>query len=266
MPLSTLAVPILAQAEGAAPATESGGTTLWTYIESGGLLSWVLIALSFVALALIIRNFMMLRMARLAPPPVLSGLDGLLRANDTDAALAFCNDPRNDSFITRVFGAALARCVKSPFGFLEFRSAMEESGQTEVDRLHRLTDGIGIIAAVGPMLGLLGTVIGMIGAFDSIGRLEGANRSQELARFMSMALVNTAEGLVVAIPCTVAFALFRRHIDKLSDQASGLLEELAAHIEHAAGGEKPPGPRPTRPAAAAVPRAIAEGTRGVNVS
>lgn len=254
----------LAQAEGSGtPVPES--TTLWSYIASGGLLSWVLIALSFVALALVIRNLMTLRLARLAPPPVVHRLETLLRENNTEGALAFCNDPANDSFLTRVFGSALGRCVRSPFGFLELRTAMEEAGQTEVDRLHRLNDGIGIIAAVGPMLGLLGTVIGMIGAFDSIGRLEGASRSQELARFMAMALVNTAEGLVVAIPCTVAFALFRRHIDRITEQVGRVIEELAAHIEHAAGGERPAGPRPVRPGTPPVPRAISEGVRGANV-
>ncbi len=267
--MTTHALLLLAQTQpgAAAPPTPTPeGATLWTYISSGGLLSWVLILLSFVALALVIRNLMTLRLARLAPPRVVAGLEGLLRENKTEEALAYCTDPQNDSFLTRVFGAALGRCVRSPFGFLELRSSMEEAGQAEVDRLHRLNDGIGIIAAVGPMLGLLGTVIGMIGAFDSIGRLEGATRSQELAKYMAMALVNTAEGLVVAIPCTVAFALFRRHIDRIADQTSRIAEELAGHIEHAAGGERPAGARPARPATPAVPRAISEGVRGVQVS
>lgn len=261
MTIYNLAVAILAQTETPA-APEPAPTTLLTYIQSGGLLSYILIVLSFLALGLIIRNLIVLRMSRLAPPQVVHRLDVLLRENDTSGALAVCNDPANRSFITGVFGAALARCAKSPFGFLELRSALEESGQTEVDRLHRLTDGIGILAAVGPMLGLLGTVIGMIGAFDTIGRLEGATRSQELARFMAMALVNTAEGLAVAIPCTVAFALFRRRIDHLATEASVIVEELAGHIEQASGGEKPAAPRPAR----GTPRAVAEGTRGVQVS
>jgi biopolymer transport protein ExbB len=125
-----------------------------------------------------------------------------------------------------VFGQALERCATSPFGALELRAAIEDAAQPEVDRLHRLNDGLGIIAAIGPMLGLLGTVFGMIGAFHTIGGLEGAARSSELAKYMSLALVNTAEGLIVAIPCTVLFAVFRRRINALVAEAGEIIERL----------------------------------------
>lgn len=257
-----LFVYVLAQAGAAAPA-EAHRTTLLEYLASGSYISYLLILLSFLAVGLMIRNLIVLRMSRIAPPHVVARLDSLLRDNDTAGALAVCNAEENRSFITGVIGGALARCARSPFGFLELRAALEESGETEVDRLHRLTDGIGILAAVGPMLGLLGTVIGMIGAFDSIGNLEGAARSQQLAMFMSMALVNTAEGLVVAIPCTIAFALFRRRIDYLTGRASEIVEDLAGNIEQASGSEKPVAPRHAR--SAPLTRAVAEGTRGVQV-
>lgn len=263
MTLTPLLVYVLAQAD--SPAAEAPKATLLTYLKSGGYLSYLLIILSFVAVGLMIRNLIVLRMSRIAPPGVVARLDTLLRENDTAGALAFCNAPENRSFITGVFGGALARCARSPFGFLELRAALEESGEAEVDKLHRLTDGIGILAAVGPMLGLLGTVIGMILAFDSIGNVQGAGRSQELAKHMSMALVNTAEGLIVAIPCTVAFALFRRRIDHLTGEASAIVEELAGNIEQASGGEKPAAARQARPGGAPIPRAVAEGTRGVQV-
>jgi biopolymer transport protein ExbB len=213
------------------------------YIQDGGLLSYVLVTISFVALALIIRNMLMLRQSKLAPPEDFQRLDQLLRENDIEGALALCRSPDHDSFLTRVFGAALLRCSRSPFGFLELRTALEESGQRENDRLHRANDGIGIIAAIGPMLGLLGTVLGMIGAFMTIGTLEGPARSQKLAEFMSLALVNTAEGLFVAIPCTVAFSLFRRRIDHLVSEIADRIEALTRTLEQM-GDQKPAGARP----------------------
>jgi biopolymer transport protein ExbB len=112
-----------------------------------------------------------------------------------------------------------------------------------VTKLQRLNNGLGVLAAVGPMLGLLGTVIGMIGAFNAIGSLQGSARSTELARFMSLALVNTAQGLVVAVPCTVAFALFRQRIDRLAGDVAGevlerLAEDLAAGLARRAAGAR----------------------------
>lgn len=224
--------------------------SLLDYVQAGGLLSYVMVGLSILAVSLVIRNLLVLRMSVLAPPEVVRNLDQLLRANDMEGANRFCQQSANRCFVTSIIGHAIARCLKSPFGFLEFRSAVEESAQQEVDKLHRLNDGIGILAAVGPMLGLLGTVIGMIGAFRTIGTLEGASRSSELAKFMSLALVNTAEGLIIAIPCTVIFALFRRRTDKLVSDAGVVLEELGGHL---AGAEKGPGAAP-RSAPAAPPR------------
>jgi biopolymer transport protein ExbB/TolQ len=114
------------------------------------------------------------------------------------------------------------------------------------------------------MLGLLGTVIGMIGAFNAIGSLQGAARSTELARFMSLALVNTAQGLVVAVPCTVAFALFRQRIDRVAseigdDVLERLAEDLAAGIarrgamQRGAAAQQPQGLAQPRAAGAQVP-------------
>jgi biopolymer transport protein ExbB len=237
--------------------------SILTYIREGGPLSYVLVMVSFVAVALIIRNVLMLRRSRLAPPEVLARLESELKQNDVEGALAVCAAPQNDSFVARVFGSALLRCSRSPFGFLELRTAIEEAGQREADRLHRANDGVGIIAAVGPMLGLLGTVMGMIGAFASIGQLEGTARSRELASYMSIALVNTAEGLLVAIPCTVAFALFRRHIDHLVGEISEKIEYLTRTLEQH-GEEKPAPHKPAaRTAQAARP---APGGRGAAVS
>ncbi|MFN0132945.1 MAG: MotA/TolQ/ExbB proton channel family protein [Phycisphaerales bacterium] len=232
---------------------DSGSKSLLQYIHSGGIVSYVLVLVSLVAVALLIRNALIFRADKLAPPDVFDRIDAALRQGDTQAAMAVCADPENASFLSRVFGAALLRCSRSPFGFLELRTAIEEAGQRETDKLHRYNDGVGIIAAVGPMLGLLGTVIGMIGAFATLGEIEGAARSRELARFMSVALVCTAEGLTIAIPCTIAFSIFRRRVDHLISQIADQIEHLTSSIEQAGGAE----PAPARPARPAAPRAEA---------
>jgi biopolymer transport protein ExbB len=241
-------VPMLMQLMLAQDAKPADSKSLISYIHDGGPVGYVILCLSFVAVALIVRNLIQIRAVKLAPPEAVHRLDVMLRENDVNGAVAFCLAPENDSFLTRLFGTALTRCSRSPFGFLELKSALEEAGFKEVERLHRSNDGIGLIAGLGPMLGLLGTVLGMIGAFYTLGKLEGAARSQQLAGYMAIALTTTAMGLVVAIPCTAAFALFRRRIEGLVDQVSGITEELAGHVEQAGGGGGAAvAPRPTRP-------------------
>lgn len=223
----------------AAAAAPAGDVHLWNYIQDGGTLSYVLIALSFVAVASMVYNALEIRRTRQAPPTVLTQLERLFADGSYQAAQQVCLSQPNGSLLTGVVGAALTRSLASPLGMAEFRSAVEASAPPEVDRLHRQNDWLGIIAAVAPMLGLLGTVIGMIGAFRTIGTLSGSERSSELAKFMSMALVNTAEGLVVAIPCTIAFAIFRRRIDQIVDEIGGQIERLALIAQTRAGGTAP---------------------------
>jgi biopolymer transport protein ExbB len=210
--------------------------TLLDYIHAGGVVSYVLIVISVVALALIVRNILVLRMKMLAPPDLVRTVDMLLASGRLEEAAALCQKSDPPSFLSKTLGRAFARTSGSALGALEFRGALEEAAQTESDELHRLNDGLGIIAAIGPMLGLLGTVFGMIGAFRTIGALEGAARSNQLSLFMSMALVNTAQGLIVAVPCTIAYALFRRHIDRSLMRIGDVLERAVKMVTQQAGG------------------------------
>lgn len=247
LPLSPLLA--LAQDQAAASATKS----LFDYIRAGGVMGYILLALSFAAVTLMIVCVIRLRLANWAPPTVVEGLGRLLRDHDIPGAQKFCADPANECFTTAVVGTALARCSRSVFGFLELRAALEEAGQVETDRQHKPLDFVALVAALGPMLGLLGTVIGLIGAFGSLAELEGAARSKELAGFMALALVNTAQGLAVAIPCTAFYAAYKRRVDRLATDAARLVEDLAMPLEGKQAGPKPaparPGQRPVAPPA-----------------
>lgn len=238
------------------------GRSLLEYIKAGGFLGAVLIGLSIAGLTLVIFSLIKVRRDAWAPLDVVQALTKYLREHDVEGAKAYCADPNNDCFVTRVVGNALARCGRSAFGFLELRSALEEAGQIEADRQYRTNDGLQLIAALGPMLGLLGTVFGLIEAFGSLADLEGAARSRALAGAMSLALVNTAEGLAVAIPCTAFYFVFKRRIDRLATEVGGIVESIAIPLEQK-GAEKP-APKPV--ARPAPPRAVpgpVEQPRGV---
>lgn len=230
-PPATNPTPTLGSGAGTASAASTAadqGHSLWQYILGGGVIGYVIITLSVLAVALAIAHLIQVRRSRFAPPEVVASLETLLRSGEVHAALEFCRRPDSTSFVANVFAQALTRCLASPFGLLELRSALEDAGQREVERAVRTTDGLAILAAIGPMLGLLGTVFGMIGAFATVGKLEGAARSTELAMFMSLALITTAQGLVLAIPCTIAYSWFRRRTERLSQEAAELIERLAS--------------------------------------
>lgn len=254
---SAAPVPVLA-ADDAAAALAS--KSLLQYIHSGGFLSYILIVLSVLALGLLITNFIVLRLAALAPQRVIDALDRLLREKNANGAIEYCRQRENDSFLSRIMGDGLSKASRSQFGFLELKPAIEESAMKQLDRLERPNHGLATLAAVGPMLGLLGTVIGIIGAFGAISSSEGAARSNELAGHMSVALVCTAEGLIIAIPCTVAYALFKRRTDRLAGHVAEIAEQLVAPLGAAAmpgvAAARPQG-TPSRPAPAGAVRPAA---------
>jgi biopolymer transport protein ExbB len=236
-----------------ASATESPDTTLWHYLSSSGVVGVVLLALSICAVALVIMQMYGFRRVKLAPPEIVDGLSRLMRDGDWDSALMACRAPENDCYLARIFASAINRCGKSSFGMFEMRKALEDAAQRETEKLYRQTDLIGLIAALGPMLGLLGTVFGMIGAFGSISELEGAARSRELASFMAMALVNTAQGLAVAIPCTAAFSLLRRRIEKIVTEVAEICEDMTATASSGAKAPSPVRPVVRTPSSTIVP-------------
>ncbi len=227
---------------GAATAAVKAAPSIFTYIGEGGKVTWLLVLISVVALGLIIANAIMLRVSYMAPERVQQDLEKLLRENRLDDAVVYAQQPGNDRFLSAVVARALVKLKRSRFGVLELRSAMEQAGQAEAEKADRITSAIGICAAVGPMLGLFGTVLGLIGAFQSISAKQGAERSAELAMFMSHALIATAAGLVVGIPCTIAYSMFRKRFERVLTDVGEIGERLVSIVEQVSGGGGAPAP------------------------
>lgn len=208
--------------------------TWWDTILKGGTVGFIIIALSIVALGLVIIHFIQIRRSSVLPSDQLEELEQRLSSGHVEGAVEYCLDPMNDSFLTRVMGAGLLRYQRSAFGIFEIKNAIEEAGEDQTARLYRATDGLGVIGTIAPLLGLLGTVIGMVGAFDSVSRSAGSNY-EELASNISMALVTTLMGLTLAIPCVALFTYFRNRIDALASEASRDIERLLLHLENSGG-------------------------------
>ncbi|WP_298432985.1 MotA/TolQ/ExbB proton channel family protein [Ottowia sp.] len=201
-------------------------------IQAAGWPIWPLIICSILGLAFIVERFVQLKSARILPPQILDEAIGVSQNGvpgpDTVAQL------QQHSALGEVLAAGWRaintnpRCTED-----EMRGAMEAAGRTVAHRLERYLPALATIASAAPLLGLLGTVIGMIEIFGSqapSGALSGGNPAQ-LAHGISVALYNTAFGLIVAIPTLIFWRYFRARVDGYVLGLELAAERFARHLE-----------------------------------
>ncbi len=214
----------------AAAPLEGEGVSWLEMIHRGGAVGYFILGLSIVALALVLVHFAQIRRKALMPPGQVEDVEALLAKGDVAGALQYCLQPEHDSYLLRILAPGLTRYQKSSFGAFEIKTAIEEAGEDQTARLYRSTDALGVIGAIAPLLGLLGTVLGMVGAFEAIS-LSAVSNHEALASSISMALVTTVMGLILAIPCIALFTYFRNRIDAFASEAGLELERMILHLE-----------------------------------
>ena len=170
---------------------------------------WFLLAASVIALALIIERSIVLRRSRIIPANLLDEVIGLFRARKVTPEVV--NRLEHNSPLGRILAAGLRNESASREVMKE---AIEEAGRAVAHDLERFLNHLGTIATAAPLLGLFGTVIGMIEIFGSQAPTGGTNPVQ-LAHGISVSLYNTAFGLVVAIPSLIFYRHFRGKVDSL---------------------------------------------------
>ncbi|MDD6029223.1 MAG: MotA/TolQ/ExbB proton channel family protein [Kiritimatiellae bacterium] len=198
----------------------------WNY---GGPLMWVLAGLSVIAGAIVLYLLFAQRRGALAPRTLVSDVFSKLQAGDHGEARRLC-DRRPCAFSSLVL-AALDSVRTTPAGQRPSVSqAVETAGAHAAERLQASVDWLADIAAIAPLVGLLGTVLGMFQAFGGIaGDLAANARPVVLAQGVSQAIVTTVFGLVISIPCLAFHAMLRRRTAK---RIAGL-ETLAVILEKA---------------------------------
>jgi biopolymer transport protein ExbB len=219
----------------------SDGGSLLKFVTGGGVIGYIIVLLSFVAVAFVVIHFVQIRRSSLLPAPRVLAVREMVERGDLEGALEYAALPANDCYYLRVIGAGLKRFLRSPFGAFEIKSAMEEAGAEETARLYRTMDVIATIGSIAPLLGLLGTVQGMIGAFDTVAGGAGASATyyEELASNISIALITTFQGLVVAIPCVSVYGYLRNRVDALAGECAQNAEEIVTLIERSARSKGP---------------------------
>lgn len=216
--VTAFAGPAMAQdEEDAGPRKQS---LLSTFL-AGGTIGFVIVFLNIVALALSIEYFVTIRRDKLIPPEILGELEVLFEDEEYEEALELCE--AEPSYFTNVVAAGLP---KMNAGYDAMLEAMSGEADAETFKLNTKVGYITLICAIAPMLGLLGTVQGMILAFQKIASAKGAPEPSELADSIGLALVTTFEGLCVAIPFLIVAYVLKTKVTRLSGEVSGAVEDL----------------------------------------
>ena len=188
---------------------------MFSIIQAAGWPIWPLIICSVAALTIIIERLISLRASQIAPASLLDEVLSVTRSSlpGTDVV----NKLAENSLLGGVFATGLRSVIAEPRITEEaVRQSFESAGRIALHRLERYLNTLGTIAAAAPLLGLFGTVIGMIEIFGSQApSASGGTNPQQLAHGISIALYNTAFGLIVAIPAMTFYRHFRRKVEAL---------------------------------------------------
>ena len=236
------AVYAAAPGAGAAPAdpTAAGGPqSFWDILLASGWIGLIIGLLSIGAVALCIEHVMTIRAAVLMPPGLGDDVRGLLGSGHL--AQARQRVVEQPSFLAFILGAGLE---EADGGWSAVEKAMEDAAAEQSARLFRKVEYLSVIGNIAPMLGLLGTVIGMVLAFREVADTQGAARAADLAQGIYLALVTTILGLIVAIPSLAAFAFFRNRVDELAAEVAYAALHAVAPLKRV----RPAAPRPRAPA------------------
>ena len=201
--------------------------------QSGGWLMVPILLCSIVAAAVCVERLWSLQRSRIVPKNLLAQIWSALKTSDLDSQKL--RELRSNSPLGQILAAGIANAKR---GRDIMKEAMEEAASQVSHDLQRYMTTLGIIASISPLLGLLGTVVGMIQVFTAL-MLEGAGNANVLAGGISQALITTAAGLSVAIPALMFHRFFLRRIDELMIS----MEQEAVKLAEILQGENTEDPR-----------------------
>jgi len=197
-------------------------------IIKGGILMWPIMLCSVIGLAIIVERMFALRRANIDTREFMDVMRQLLRQNRIREAIEACDEAKVP--VARIMKAGI---LKHNRGKDDIREAIEDAGRFEIPRLERYLPALATCGNIAPLLGLLGTVQGLIKAFGQIQIMGGQVRPSDLAEGVGNALITTAAGLVVAIPIIVVYNYFVTRVDnmilEMEMSSSELIELLSRH-------------------------------------
>jgi biopolymer transport protein ExbB len=199
----------------------------WLYSSLGLLYSVVFLGLSFALVAVFVMNVLTARREYILPAQLIEGFEAQLNAKNYQGAYELAKS--DESFLGKVLSAGLARISS---GYPQAVEAMQEVGEEENMRLDHRLSYLALIGTISPMFGLLGTVDGMVQAFNVIAESTVSPKPAQLAQGISTALVTTLVGLWLAIPAIAAFNILRNRVARLVLEVGIVSENLMGRFQN----------------------------------
>ena len=197
--------------------------SLADYWRAGGITMYPLGLFAIFGTTLIVYNFIAIRKKKFLNPEGIKKVEELVNKLEFEEAIKYCE--KNPSPITNIIGCGLARVDERDIDVDSVSTAMEEASTEEFANPYVLINYLGLIASLAPMLGLYGTVSGMVKAFDTIAA-EGAGSASKLADNIAEALITTAAGMIIGIPTMFFFFFFKNKYGAIISGSSRIIGDL----------------------------------------
>ena len=218
---------------------------MW-FIESSGLIGFVILCLSIYFIATVSRLFLEMRLIVAIPPEIIARCEALLEQRDFKSIFGVVKE--DNSFFSTALSTGIAEL---PNGLAEAREAMEKVGESVTAEMDKKISMLAVLGTLGPMIGLLGTLKGMISSFGAIARGGDQLDPTAVAKGISEALLLTFEGVSLSVPAIFFYAVFRNRVSMISVNTMVRADQFLRHFAHAARGKGGPAPAAGAAAAAA---------------
>lgn len=224
--VALVAFPAFAQ-EGSGTVAGHKDKTLWDLFQATGVVGWLMLITFTVGLGLLIENSLSLRKEKLGPPALVDELETLIEENNLEEALSLCQS--DGSYLANVTAGGL---VMKEAGYEEMIRGLEQVSMQEQFKLNQKISYLSLIGNIGPLLGLLGTVTGMISSFQEIEKIAAPTPAQ-LSKGVYESLVNTTMGLFTGIIYLTAYFLLKNKVTNMSLTLNLMAVEILkkAHVK-----------------------------------
>ena len=218
--------------EGAAEETAMAGPSFWDIVYGDSIVNlsiWLMIAAtSFATLWFIVDGLIKVRREKLIPPDVVEGVREALSVGDLQAALDTCE--ANPGPVSRILLAGFGNISE---GYEVIQQSVGSAAELESEQIMQRVSYLNLCGQIAPMLGLMGTVVGMVFAFATLGSAQGAQKASLLAQNISTALWTTCVGLLISVPALLSFTLIRNYATRIILESEATVLDLIKVLRNA---------------------------------